>query len=98
MNGLPKKLKAALTKKATGFTADEIVEEYGTNADGDFVLLKKKVTKKYYPPDTVAIKSVAELSGGQSELGELSESRLLEEKQRLLSALKESEEKRRQNE
>ncbi len=34
----------ALTKKAKGFSADEIVEEYSTNEDGSLILSKRKVS------------------------------------------------------
>ena len=48
----------ALKKKAEGFTATEISEEYSSDGDGNHVLVKRKVNSKYYPPDTAAIKSV----------------------------------------
>lgn len=94
MNNISKKLKAALTKKATGFTADEVVEEYGINPDGEFTLLKRKITKKYYPPDTTAISKAQELSEAEGDLENLSEGQLLEEKSRLLAELKLGEEKK----
>lgn len=47
----------ALKKKAEGFTATEISEEYSSDGDGNLVLVKRKVNSKYYPPDTAAIKA-----------------------------------------
>ena len=94
MNNISKKLKAAVTKKATGFTADEVVEEYGINPDGEFALLKRKATKKYYPPDTSAISKVQEQWAAEENLSNLSESQLLQEKSRLLAELKLGDEKK----
>ena len=51
----------ALKKKAEGFTATEISEEYSSDGDGNLVLVKRKVNSKYYPPDTAAIKSVLDM-------------------------------------
>ena len=53
----------ALKKKAKGFTATEISEEYSSDGDGNLVLVKRKVNSKYYPPDTAAIKSVLDMDG-----------------------------------
>lgn len=72
-----------------------MVEEYGINPDGEFTLLKRKVTKKYYPPDTSAISKVQEQWEAEENLSNLSESQLLEEKSRLLAELKLGDEKRR---
>lgn len=73
-----------LTKKAKGFSADEIVEEYSAGEDGNLVLAKRKISTKYFPPDTAAIKSVMELDG----ISKMSDEELLAEKVRLLAELK----------
>lgn len=73
----------ALVKKAKGFSSDEIVEEYSTDGEGALVLAKRKITTKYYPPDTAAIKSVMEMDS----LKDLSDEELLSEKIRLLAEL-----------
>jgi len=49
-------IKKALLKKAQGFYADEILEEYVVDDNGNEKLLKKKVTKKYVPADLSATK------------------------------------------
>ncbi len=54
-----KKIKEALLKKAVGYYADEIVEEYSYE-DGKECLTKKKITKKYVPGDMTASKMLLE--------------------------------------
>lgn len=49
-------IKKALLKKAQGFYADEIIEEYVVDENGKEKLQKKKVTKKYVPADLSASK------------------------------------------
>ena len=49
-------IKKALLKKAQGFYADEIIEEYVVDENGNAKLQKKKVTKKYVPADLAATK------------------------------------------
>ena len=49
-------IKKALLKKAQGFYADEIIEEYVVDENGNEKLQKKKVTKKYVPADLSASK------------------------------------------
>ena len=46
-------VKAALRKRALGFEADEVVEEYGFN-EGEAVLLKRKISKKIVPPEAAS--------------------------------------------
>ena len=53
-------IRNALLKKALGYSADEVVEEYSFNEDGDLKLSKKKVTKKHYAPDISAVKVLLE--------------------------------------
>lgn len=79
-----------LLKKATGYSRDEVQEEYAVTPEGDMVLTKRKVTKKYYPPDSTALKTYLELA---SERGteEMSDEELAAEKVRLLRELAEEE-------
>lgn len=71
----------ALSKRAKGFSSDEIVEEYVSDEEGNLTLSKRKVSTKYYPPDISAIKSAIAIN----PLSQLSESELLAEKERLLT-------------
>ena len=49
-----------ISKKAKGYTASEVVEEYVMDEEG-LKLTKKKVTKKHIPPDITAAKLLLEL-------------------------------------
>ncbi len=83
--------KKALVKKALGYDATEIVEEYVSGEDGEIKLTKKKVTKKNVPPDMTALKIL--LDDSAKPLSQLSDEQLLEEKHRLLLLLQEIEKK-----
>ena len=61
-------IKKALLKKAQGFYADEIIEEYVVDESGNEKLLKKKVTKKYIPADLAAIKLLLDYFNEKSDL------------------------------
>ena len=54
------KIKQALLKKALGYSASEVVEEYTVDEEGEKRLSKKKVTKKHYSPDISAVKVLLE--------------------------------------
>ena len=82
-----KDLKDARIKKALGYDATEIIEEYVAGDEGEIKLSKRKVTKKNVPPDITAIKMLIE-EGGKS-VKEMSDEELNEEKQRLLNLLSE---------
>ena len=81
-----KRIEDALIKKAVGYLAEEITEEY-SEGEGETKLVKRKVVKKYVPPDMSAIKIL--LDGDKEKtLAELSDQELEQEKQRIISALK----------
>lgn len=79
---------AALLKKALGFDAKEIVEEYASDGDGEIRLSKKKITIKSVPPDVAALKMILER---ETPISDYADEELEEEKQRLLSIVRESE-------
>ena len=56
-------IKQALLKKALGYESDEIVEEYSTDEKGNSFLCKRKITKKFTPPDISALKIVTVYNG-----------------------------------
>ncbi len=87
-------LKKALLKKALGFSCDEVVEEYALDENGQPVLSKKKVTKKFNPPDIVAMKLLLEKQDflTDEKLSQMTDSELKKERRRLLKLLKEEEE------
>ena len=89
-----KKLKKALIKRALGYDADEVVEEYSFDEDGKAKLSKKKVTKKHFAPDISAMKILLERYGNMSkeEIELMSDEELKAERIRLIKLLEEEEE------
>jgi len=79
--------KDALIKKALGYDATEVVEEYVSGEEGEIKLTKKKVTKKNVPPDITAIKLL--MDENSQNLSEMSDEELEKEKARLLKLLEE---------
>lgn len=82
-------INSALLKKALGFDAKEIVEEYALT-EGEVKLSKKKVTTKCVPPDVAALKMLLERT---VPVTAYSDEELEAEKQRLLEIIKKSEKK-----
>ena len=80
-------LENALIKKALGYDATEVVEEYSSDSEGEIRLLKKKITKKNVPPDMTALKFL--LDETEKDLTQMTDEELFEEKVRLLNILKE---------
>lgn len=77
-------IRRALEKRAYGYDAEEVVEEYALDG-GEERLVKRKVTKKNVPPDLSAIRML--MDGGAAE--EMSDEELMREREKLLSLLKE---------
>ncbi len=86
-----KKLKKALIKRALGYDADEVVEEYSFDEEGAPKLCKKKVTKKHYAPDISAMKILIERYGNLSreEIELMTDEELKAERNRLIKLLEE---------
>lgn len=74
-----------LKQKAQGYEADEVVEEYVNDQD-ELKLVKRKVTKKYVPPDTSAVKLLMDL---EPNIEDLTDQEILEEIERLKTQIKE---------
>lgn len=93
MNSKNKKIiEKALIKRAVGYDAEEIIEEYAFNAEENKkVLIKQKKTTKHFSPDVTAIKILLAYYGEQKfdELESLSDEQLLIERDKLLSLLRE---------
>lgn len=83
-------VKQALIKKALGYDAKEVVEEYVQNSEGEVQLTKRKVTTKSVPPDVQALKLLLE-DDAQKPIIEMSDEELESEKQRLLKLLNQGE-------
>lgn len=91
-------IKDALLKKALGYESDEIVEEYTTDENGQTVLSKRKITKKFNPPDINALRFLFEQSSlSDDEISHMTDSQLIQEKERLLQLLKEKEKEENEN-
>lgn len=85
-------IRKALVKRALGYESDEIVEEYTADENGNAVLSKRKITKKYNPPDIVALRFLLEQEElSDSELSHMTDAELMNEKNRLLQLLREKE-------
>ena len=80
-------LECALIKRALGYDATEVIEEYGGGEQGEVKLLKKKVTIKNVPPDMTALKIL--LDEREKDVSIMSDEELAKEKERLLSMLTE---------
>ena len=85
------KFKTALIKKALGYDATEVVEEYVSDQEGEVKLTKKKVTKKNVPPDLTALKML--LDQTEIDVKVMTDEQLEEEKNRLLQLLNQFNEK-----
>lgn len=91
-------IKNALLKKALGFESDEIVEEYVTDENGNAVLSKRKITKKFNPPDINALRFLLEQGDiSDDDISKMTDKELLHEKNRLLQLLKEKEKEENEN-
>lgn len=75
-----------LIKKALGYDATEVIEEYSAGEEGEIKLIKKKITKKNVPPDLSALKML--LESQNLSVTQMTDEELLLEREKLLSELK----------
>lgn len=89
------KLKKVLLRKATGYSAKEETVEYSRDKNGKEIVLKRKVSKKHYPPDVSALKLLIEqfYNDKFEDLSSLTDEELEEERQKIIELLKEDERK-----
>ncbi|MBR2377619.1 MAG: hypothetical protein IKA85_07640 [Clostridia bacterium] len=80
------KVKKALLKRAVGYEAQEVTEEYTDDGEGGVKMVKRKVVSKNVPPDVSAVKLLVELSD-EEDVKNLSDEELENEKLRLLKLL-----------
>lgn len=87
------KLKEAMMKKALGYDAEEVIEEFAPSGEEDaqVKLNKRKVTTKHYPPDLSAIKWILEYMDEPilKTYENMTKEELIEEKIKLLKMLEE---------
>ena len=88
------KIKQALLKKALGYEADEVIEEYVREDEGGQSLAKKKVSRKHIAPDITAIKVLFEkyIRPYSEQVALMSDEEIFAERERLKKILKEGEE------
>ncbi len=84
---MDKELLSGLLKKAKGYSYKEVQEEYSVKEDGEIALTKRKVTEKYCPPDSGALKAYIELNG-ERKVEDFTDEELERERDRLLAALR----------
>ena len=86
---MDEEILSGLLKRAKGYSYKEVQEEYAVKEDGEIALTKRKVTEKYCPPDSGALKTYMELNG-ERNIEDYSDEELEAERQRLLAELKDS--------
>ena len=85
-------IKQALFKRAVGYESDEVIEEYTSDENGNPILSKRKITKKFNPPDIAAVRFLLEQGQvSDDEISKMTDKQLLQEKERLLQLLKQKE-------
>ncbi len=85
------KLEKALLKKALGYTAKEVSEEY-SKVDDDLVLSKRKLNTKSYPPDLASLQlMLSRLDKEDEEFKNMTDVELLHERDRLIKLLEKEE-------
>lgn len=83
-----KKINEALYKKAVGYEASEVVEEFVVSEEGEFKLNKRKVTKKHISPDLSAVKMLLEkVENKKGKYSEMTDEQLYNEKIKILELL-----------
>lgn len=88
---MDEEILSGLLKRAKGYSYKEVQEEYAVKEDGEIALTKRKVTEKYCPPDSGALKTYMELNGDK-RIEEYSDEELESELNRLLGLLKKEQE------
>lgn len=82
-------IKKALLKRAIGYDAKEVIEEYVGGDDG-VKLTKKKITYKNVPPDVTALKILIDDQPSVT-VENMTDEELIAEKERLLQELNKQE-------
>ena len=86
-----KEIKNVLYKKAIGYEANEVVEEFILSEDGDYKLSKRKVTKKHISPDLSAVKLLLEkVEKKTDKYSEMTDEQIINEKLKLLQMLEDA--------
>jgi len=89
------KLESALFDRAVGFVQEDVSEEFGM-VDNSLQLIKRKTSKKYYPPEIRAIELMLEQEG-DGDVGEMSLEELKKERTKLKKLLEKAEKNDKEN-
>lgn len=82
----------AIKKKALGYDYDEIVEDYSIGENGETILSKRKITKKYVPADITCAKLLLSMiNSDEYNFQDMSDEQLINEKNRLLEIIEKGE-------
>lgn len=84
---MDEEIRKSIIKRAKGYRYNEVQEEYSVDGDGVAVMTRRKVMKKYCPPDAAALKTYMDLCREEDDVCDKSDEELEEEKQRLLALL-----------
>lgn len=82
----------SIIKRAKGYRYQEVQEEYSYEDGKRPVLTKKKVAKKYCPPDASALKVYMDITSGE-EVKDMSDEELERERDRLIAKFVKEKEK-----
>ena len=86
------RLKETLFKKATGYAVKEETIEYVLDDDGKEKIAKRKVSKKYIPPDASALRLLIErFFSSRDDFEMMSDEELEKERNEIIRMLKEEE-------
>ncbi len=89
------KLESALFDRAVGFVQEDVSEEFGM-VDNSLQLIKRKTSKKYYPPEIRAIELMLEQEG-DGDVGSMSLEELKKERTKLKKLLEKAEKNDKEN-
>lgn len=90
-----KYLESALYNRAVGFVQEDVSEEFGM-VDNSLKLIKRKTSKKYYPPEIRAIELMLE-QGQADDLKGMSIEELEKERDKLKTLLEKAEKDDKEN-
>lgn len=82
-------LKEVLYKKALGYEIEESTEEFVVDETNNEKLTKRKVTKKYVPPDISAAKILLETFSDDVDYSKMTDEELEQERLNMIKCLSE---------
>ena len=89
-------IEKALYERAVGFSQEDVAEEFGI-VENELRLLKRKTSKKYYPPEIRAIEMMIERDESQDEYSNMNLNELESERNRLIELIEKAEKNDKEN-